>query len=297
MNRIWLLISFFVVFIFGCASNEKKVNVVAVEKALPNPRISIVGNWRLADVKLANKSKAEDDLLNEANGKKIVQFGLLYSFYPDSSFTSFSGTGEYDFGSWKFTSSKKEILISSKKVKDTFAVKPQYTNDRAFLYLQNKKTRAQMRFASAGMVNGEFLKDPFLKENNTWRIKPAKAESNEQLLDRLGNYIKHLAYILKAGTDQKRQAVSFEFSEGLIKIYNGGIGIKPLDEVPLTWVSTYYSDEQALTAYKMFEGYLITSKSYKGGTTGEWYVDDYNILLSIYGDLKDGKFPMPGIKK
>ncbi len=121
-----------------------------------------------------------------------------------------------------------------------------------------------MRFASADMVSGEFLNDPSLYENNTWRIKPAKAESNEQLLDRLGNYIKHLAYILKAGADQKQQAVSFEFSEGLIKIYNGGIGIKPIDEVPLTWVNTCYSDEQALTAYKMFEGYLITSKSYKG---------------------------------
>lgn len=115
--------------------------------------------------------------------------------------------------------------------------------------------------------------------------------------DRLGNYLKHLAYILKAGADQKQQAVSFEFSEGLIKIYNGGIRIKPIDEVPLSWVNTYYSSLQALTAYKMFEGYLITSKSYKGGTTGEWYVDDYNILLSIYGDLKDGKFPMPDTKK
>jgi len=26
--------------------------------------------------------------------------------------------------------------------------------------------------------------------------------------------------------------------------------------------------------------------------TGEWYIDDYNILTSIYGDLKEGKISL-----
>ncbi len=70
-----------------------------------------------------------------------------------------------------------------------------------------------------------------------------------------------------------------------------------MDEVPLSWVNTYYSGAQALTSYKMFKGYLIMRKSYKGRTSGEWYVDEYDIWLSIYGDLKDGKFPMPNTKR
>lgn len=43
-------------------------------------------------------------------------------------------------------------------------------------------------------------------------------------------------------------------------------------------------EEEAAAAYQVYESYL-RKNSYRGGGTGDWVEDDYNILLSIYAGL------------
>lgn len=100
----------------------------------------------------------------------------------------------------------------------------------------------------------------------------------------MAGYIKHLALLLKASKERKEDVVSFGFSLGPVKIYNGAIGIYPYDIVPQEWKNSFYNDSTALAAYSIFNNYLKTT-SYKGAGVGEWIEDDYNILLSIYADF------------
>ena len=177
------------------------------------------------------------------------------------------------------------MFLQSKKYKDTFKIKAEHVNQKELLIMEKGKLQT-MTFSRSGNTGENLELNAFYPNNNKWRIKPTKPETANQIKERFANYISHLAYILKTASDQKQPAVSFEFSQGIIQIYSGGIGIKSKENVPETWINSYYSPKQAWQAYEMFETYLKTSKGYKGASTGEWFIDDYNILTTIYGDLK-----------
>lgn len=114
--------------------------------------------------------------------------------------------------------------------------------------------------------------------------KPKAAEDSTQQLNRLTNYIKHVALVLKSAKEDKQPVVSFQFSQGPVKIYNGGIGIHPFALVAESWKAGFYNGTEARSAYDIYRNYLQKS-SYNGAGTGDWVEDDYTILLSMYADL------------
>ena len=273
--------------VISCNNTEKKDPLPAT-KATPSLKTSFLGSWRLADIEVAG-TKNNDPLLETADDKRVLQQGLIFSFFENGIFTNINGLGNYDFGEWNFVNGKKMVFLQSKKYKDTFKIKADFSNSKELLILKQGNNQ-KMTFSRTGNAVEKFELDAFYTNNNTWRIKPLKPETDKQIMERFANYVSHLAFILKNASDQKQTAVSFEFSQGIIQIYSGGIGIKSKEDVPETWINSYYSPKQAWQAYAMFESYLKTSKGYKGASTGEWYIDDYNILTSIYGDLKNGEF-------
>jgi hypothetical protein len=272
--------------ITGCL--EKKQD----KKIMPKRKNVLYGTWVVSDASSTTNSITEDKLLKEAKDNKIVQKGIMLSIFPDATFTEFKGVGTYTYGKWRFGANNKYILLydSINKI-DTFFIKREKTETNNVITLLNKTNAVELSFLQVAEVLNDYKEDPFYHANNLWRIKPLSKESPEKIHDRLGNYFKHLAYILKAASERKQQAVSFEYSQGIVKIYDGGIGINPLNIVPESWAKTFYRDEDAFIAYKMFEAYLINGNNYKGAVTGDWYKDDYKILTSIYGDVKEGKFP------
>jgi hypothetical protein len=270
----------------GCAEKKQDKNV------MPKRKNVLYGTWMISDASSTANIITEDKLLNEAKDNKIVQKGIMLSIFPDGTFTEFKGIGAYRYGKWRFGVSNKSILLSDSMNKvDTFFIKHEKTETDNVTKLLKKLDAVELSFLQVTEVLNDYKEDPFYHANNLWRVKPLAKESPEKIHERLGNYFKHLAYILKAASERKQQAVSFEYSQGIVKIYDGGIGINPLNIVPESWAKTFYKDEDAFIAYKMFEAYLINGNNYKGTVTGDWYKDDYKILASIYGDVKEGKFP------
>jgi hypothetical protein len=129
------------------------------------------------------------------------------------------------------------------------------------------------------------LEDPFHPANNSWRFAASQKEGQDAIKEKLAGYFKHLALLLKAAQERKQNVVTFQYSKGPVKIYNGGIGINSYELVPAEWKKTFFDESTALKAYQAFEIYLKTS-SYHGAGTGDWIVDDYNILSSIYADFR-----------
>jgi hypothetical protein len=211
--------------------------------------------------------------------------------FSDGSFTRLKGVSEYINGKWNFINNKKAIVCSTALLKDTFLLNTDAEQNNELIQVLLGDNETKLFYTQYAEELNDFKEDPFYAANNTWRIKPTLPEATAQIQDRLGNYFKHLAYLLKSASERKQTSISFEFSQGIVKIYDGGIGINPINIVPDSWAKTFYKNEDAFAAYKMFEKYLMTSSGYKGASTGNWYKDDYNILTSIYGDLKEGKFP------
>lgn len=271
--------------IFGCNHKTEDNN----QTLMSNKRL-LLGTWQLSDLsKSAPDSKeGEDKLLKAADDKKLIKEGLILSFFPDNSFTEIKGTGEYRFGKWNYTNKGKILCFWDSISKDSVLITYETIREQQFMHINNRSKNVNMSFVKYVDLLKDYTQDPFYVSNNSWRIKPTQSETDAELHERLGNYFKHLAYLLNSASERKLPSISFIFSQGIVKIYNGGIGVLPI--IPESWEKTYYNSEEALDAYDMFREYLSKS-SYGGAGTGDWYKDDYDILTSIYGDVKAGKFP------
>lgn len=239
------------------------------------------------DIELpGNKPVSEDPFETSARLKKIVKDGSIFCFFENGEYTEIKADSEVRFGKWKAEEGFKSIqFIDSGRTTVPVGLKLESNADNIeMLTLALKKKNVNLIFIKESESLPDFTSDPFYYSNNLWRIKPKKPESLQQLTNRLTNYLKHTALILKAAQDRKQDIVSFEYSQGPIKIYNGAIGIHPYNRVSDTWKNTFYDEVDAKTAYIKYEKYLEKSR-YKGAGTGNWIEDDYNILLSMYAEL------------
>jgi hypothetical protein len=283
MRSFSLFLFFLAVITHGCGQVE---NAIQTEAARPP---SITGTWRLSNLSQQPARRGGDDkLLQAAKEKELLQQGLMMSFFKDGTFTEVGGSGAYKSGTWKTENDENEVYLVDSNHTDVRSMRFRKKGTRALLILQDE-AGVEMEFVLTAPPLADAKDDPFHATNNHWRVKPQRKETLPEIEERLANYFKHLAFILKAAKEGEATTVSFEFSQGIAKIYNGGIGIQPRSFVPRTWQGVFYNNEDANIAYEMFEKYLSRT-AYKGASTGAWVEDDYNILLSIYGDVKGGEF-------
>lgn len=252
---------------------------------------TLVGSWRLADLNITSdkNSNGKDKLLVAANEKEIIRLGQVLSFFPDHTFTEITGPGGYRFGKWKYSDKGKSLLLIDSSKTDTILVQYAVVNKVPTLELAFQPQNKELQFSRSAFPLADYHQDPFYTANNSWRQKPSSSEDSAALEDRLANYFQHMLYILKSTQEREAKVVSFEFSQGIVKVYSGGIGIQSPGNIPQSWKDSFFNDKDFQIAFHMFENYLRKSV-YKGASTGKWIEDDYNILLGIYGDLRSGKF-------
>jgi hypothetical protein len=260
----------------GIITPISRRDIISVETDEP-AEYNLNGTWRLTD------AGNPDSVQNES--KNVVKEDLLLSFFPDSTFTEIKVNGEYQTGNYAYSESDHSLSLKfeshSEKVKVLFDLAANGSR-MVILHFAPEKS---ISLIGSGKSLEKYKEDPFYFANNSWRIKPSKSENRDQILNRLMGYLAHNAFILKTADTRNQEIVSWEFSKGIVKIYNGGVGIISKDQIPQIWINSFHSREDALKAYEMFENYLRTT-SYKGTATGNWVKDDYKILMSIYEGLK-----------
>lgn len=269
----------------GIIRHTRQREIAGVEKTAPVNH-NLNGSWRLADVEVTQitVSSLPDSLTGEAD-KIEKEKDFLLSFFPDSSFTEVWENGNYIAGKWKYV--KMDSSISMVYPDETKSYKLSFNRDKNGLreVTLESATGKNLALAGFGKSMEKYQDDPFYPANNAWREKPSQPENDKQIRSRLTGYITHSAYLLNAADIRRQQIISWEFSKGIIKIYNAGIGLVPQDQIPEAWINSFYSPSDAMKAYAMFDDYLRTT-SYKGSATGNWVKDDYAILVSILEGLK-----------
>ncbi len=248
----------------------------------------IRGTWVLQSVSGGTTNEEEDEMLASSQKNEIVKEGVSLSLFEDHTFTDIRGKGGFTYGHWKFNESDKTLELKGASQTEKFSIASAFLNERLSMELTNLKTKEKMVYVQTGLPLVKYKEDQFYIENNLWRMKPERPETAKQLQERMANYIKHVAYILKSSTERKQEIVSFTYSMGPIKIYSGGIGIHYLEDVSPEFKNVFYNEEDAVRAYVMYESYLEESV-YRGAGTGDWVKDDYVILESIYSDFKTKK--------
>lgn len=241
---------------------------------------SVYGTWRLAGISL--KGAANSDFNTQAQLRVRLKAGELISFFQEKGYSTVSGDGIFNTGRWDFAGDKRHVTLNAHGDKNLLGTirKADGKPKKYFYNLEIVKNNTIFRFVKEAIPMKDEKEDPFYPVNNRWRRVAASPEDSTQITEKLSNYFQHLAMILKAAKERQQDVVSFEYSMGPVKIYNGGIGILPCDQVPVTWKNTFNTDSTAREAYLRFQHYL-QNNTYQGAATGDWVEDDYNILLSI----------------
>ncbi len=254
-----------------------KREVIPIENASPKslrkPPVRFQGSWRLENL------SGPDTSQNEQPGQDA---DMILSFFEDSSFTELTADGRYRMGKYQLQDSLLSFTLEKGNEQHILSFESgRHGREMMVLKTINSQTRA---FAAYAHALEYFKEDPFYSKNNSWRVKPVKTQTDQELKSKLANYILHNAYIMKAAATRHQAVVSWEFSGGIIRIFNGGVGIVDKQAIPQRWKDTFFTDEQALQAYRLYEDCLL---KYKAGasSTGNWVQDDANILMDIYDQL------------
>ncbi len=247
----------------------------------------IEGSWTLYDVTAQDPNTA--DFNTEASLKESLQTGSLLSFFKDGSFTKTEGDGGFAPGNWRLGKEENELLLSTRsaeKKEIALHIEPPSVEHQSFA-LVIRKGEVLYKYIKTAAPLQNYRNDPFYLTNNLWRLTPKSEEDSARVRERLANYFKHLALLLKAAKERKQTVVSFVFSQGPVMIYNGGIGRLPYDKIKPYWKNGFYNGESAQYAYQLFGNYL-SEGHYIGAGTGDWIEDDYRILMSIYPAFHTG---------
>ena len=235
------------------------------------------GSWRFVDFKGKDNAPNQTRKLFKAAGSMNQ---VLMSFFPDSTFTRVYHTGKYDFGHYSYDENEQSLLLTANRNTEELKVVTQTSPSGQQRLLVEYLPGKSLSLAQYGAPMDKFMEDPFSVQNNAWRIRPSAPETKDQIFNRLINYIGHNASILRAAYIREQDFISWEFSKGIIKVYNVGIGIVPKNEVPQVWIDSFHSREDAMQCYALFENYLRNGKHTKHNS-GNWVKDDYQILADI----------------
>lgn len=92
---------------------------------------------------------------------------------------------------------------------------------------------------------------PFYLSNNLWRFKPIKSEPEEQLKARLKACIHFFILFYDHQIKADAKEVLFTGLPSCFKWYGGAIYLQKEKELDQKWISTFYSREDAMKAYKL----------------------------------------------
>ena len=268
----------------GSKHPARRPRNVMEELIKPKPA-NMLGTWRISGVSATQQGVVQPDGQPVRQYEEGGEHNMLISFFPDSTFTRVGKNGEYSTGKWDFDSTAQTIFLTSNRKTEEIGVFFSYAGNGSRLINFEFSPTESVSLVEYGHKLLRFQDDPYFEKNNWWRIKPTKSENDTQIRARLLNYLAHTASILSSAQIREQDYISLEFSQGIVKLYNVGVGAVKRDKIPATWSSAFYSTEEAHKAYDMFEDYLFSAK-HKKYQSGNWVRDDHHILVDIHNGMK-----------
>ncbi|CAG5068746.1 hypothetical protein DYBT9623_01478 [Dyadobacter sp. CECT 9623] len=253
------------------------------ESTLPKSS-NVLGSWRMYGVNEVDPIATGPEG-NTLENTPMSKKELFISFFPDGSFTQVRDNNAYSTGKWAFDSTSQSVFLTSERVTQEVGISFEIAENGLRVMHFEFNPKESMLLMEYGKPLSNYREDPFFAGNNEWRIKPEKPENKGQLQKRLSNYLLHNIYLLKAAKTREQNRVSWEFSEGILRIYNPGIGVVKPSQVPAPWINAFYSEQNAREAFNMFEDFMKKSK-FKGSGKGNWVEQNNQILTDIRNGIK-----------
>ena len=273
MNSKYLLFAF-VIILCNCSPSEK------------SDKNKIIGSWKVSELSnIDNKNLAMNEQASSTLGSESKTKKLVLHFFPDSSYTILEDR-QVKLGKWSYLNEKEIKYGNHRLTIEKFNQEESSKSLTVNMLNEDGTIASELTLIDEVEKIKDYKQDPFYPNNNKWRQRPLKKETNAEISKRLSNYILHNAYVLKAAYDRNETSISFKHSKGLIKIYQGGIGVVKENKVNKSWINCFYDEDDAMKAYYLYSSYLGKTGVYRAKSTGDWVKDDYEILMTLYYQIQ-----------
>lgn len=222
------------------------VIIASCAKPTPTP-VSIVRSW----VVQTNET---------ATGYSQLEQLCFLSMYHDGSYTM-GGKGKFTTGKWQYNE-KLKVLHLSPATKST---------ELLDAYLQvdtlNERSLEARLFRNPSMEEGteeSFLqciavpternKDPFSVSANAWRLRPATPQTDDQIKQKVLQYLGTYRQYLAIGNEAKTEMLSVAWLPQPIQMqFSNGARLAYSDELA-DWNTCFFDSAQSVSAYKVLSG-------------------------------------------
>jgi len=181
-----------------------------------------------------------------AKSDSVLTPASFLDLRKDGTFTN--DFGVFDYGAWKLKDSK--LYLEGHHTKNSVLTVEYFAGN-------------EMRISSADFPPASFEsqpglfkspeENPFSAENNVWRIPAKNKESEATIKNRLLNHLKFWEAYFTWALNNGLQSIDVRSTPTPIKIYGNGFGLKPFSELPRTWKSYFFDEDDCKKANDMIK--------------------------------------------
>ena len=289
MKKYIIIIFSFLLYLTSCSKFENFTESNKYEKY-------ILGNWHLLEASqiIDNKSLTSgsldisNQLKGDLSGSKLASQGYLLNVFSDSTYNLITNYTS-EIGNWKYHNDT--LLFGNNKLYVGRMGLEEYSQKTLTGKILSGGTEMDVKLFSNYIKYEKDQLDPFHPVNNQWRVKPNHNETHEEIRNRLTNYILHTALVFKSASDRQNKKVSLDYTDGALKIYKRGVGIKSIDKVNEQWERCFNNLTDARKAYFLLNAYLDNGIHRGNKKNQDWMKENYLILLRLYDQINEKTKP------
>jgi len=193
----------------------------------------------------------------------------------------------FDCGNWTYDDAAKTITLNNTidKTKDIYKI-AKIAYDELTLVNVGINSTTNLKFIAPGKRFKDPMAEPYLLDNNKWRIKPKAKESDSAIHQRLKDNLHFFILFYKNALAKEEKTVSFWGLPSCFKWYGGAIFLKKKEELKENWINCFYNEEQAMQAYALADRLLSQKYNWPKGEQN-WLKLNLAVVELMYKKLDE----------
>ena len=205
--------------------------------------------WKMEDADRAHWNEIFWDSI--ANTRQYPELAL----FSDHTFSA-NARCTMQMGKWSLDKGTGNLILQGAGGRNQVYGVEKIALKQMLLTRPEKDGEARIRLSAGAVVHRRLTEDPFYPANNSWRVKPASPETQEQIKERIRGCVHFYSLFFLDNHKRQEKEISFSGLPSCFVWYNGGIGMQVKLELDKKWIACFYSKEQAMTAYEMISDQL-----------------------------------------
>ena len=115
----------------------------------------------------------------------------------------------------------------------------------------DKNKIARFRFERGDHGYSDLSEDPYSRENNWWRIRPTKPETQGQIHKRILNLVDFHTVMFEDAIERDKKVVTYNWFSSPLIVANNGLALKNYRKIEADWKEYFYDSTQAREGFRL----------------------------------------------